>query len=68
MSNPEIEMHSRVCKLLEEQIKTQRKTYESISRLITVDGELTTDDLGVIRSIVAQTIYILTDGEEGDKE
>jgi hypothetical protein len=68
MNNPEIEMHGRVCKLLEEQITARRKTYESISRLIAVDGELTTDDLSVIRSIVAQTIYILTDGEEGDKE
>ena len=68
MSNPEIEMHGRICKLLEEQIKKQRKTYESISRLLDIAGELTTDDLSVIRSIVAQTIYILTDGEEGDKE
>jgi len=47
-------------------VEDRQKMIELMQRVITEDGELI-DDREIIRSACAQTLFILTDGEEGDE-
>jgi hypothetical protein len=47
-------------------VEDRQKMVTLMQRVITVDGELITDR-EIIRSACAQTLFILTDGEEGDE-
>jgi hypothetical protein len=47
-------------------VKDRQKMIELMQRVITEDGELI-GDREIIRSACAQTLFILTDGEEGDE-
>jgi hypothetical protein len=46
-------------------VEDRQKMIELMQRVITEDGELI-DDREIIRSACAQTLFILTDGEEGE--
>ncbi len=47
-------------------VEDRKKMTAWMQRVITEDGELI-DDRKIIRSACAQTLFILTDGEEGDE-